>query len=194
MSFIGMVGPQHSWRAEVESFVRTVYREAYGATLGGFPEIMAVRATTEGEILCAAGLRTCRDQFFSERYLDVAVERRLADLAGLPVARTSVFEVTTLASLSPLATGAFIQAIADAGERAGFDWAFCTITAKLQFLLGRQKFQPLFLANADPACVPDAGRWGSYYAHDPKVFAIASPRLASRLAQFMPRGEHAAAC
>jgi hypothetical protein len=34
------------------------------------------------------------------------------------------------------------------------------------------------LADADYRRIPDHERWGTYYASEPKVFAIASPRLA----------------
>ena len=107
----------------------------YGATLDGFPARMMAILDERGDILCAAGLRSRDDGFFSERYLDSPIEAALGRLRGEVVRRDRVFEISTFASRSPHSVPCFIGRVIEYGEDAGFEWGFFTLTNRLSLLL-----------------------------------------------------------
>jgi Thermostable hemolysin len=165
-------------RGLAETFVRNVYAAQYGAQLEGFPSRIFAVLNDQDEIVCAAGVRLQDDGFFSERYLDSPIEQVLGIASKRAIARGEIFEVTTLASLAPRATASFIEAVGAFGESKGFVWSFFTLTRRLHRLVERLGHPLTHLADADHRRIPDHERWGTYYASEPKVFAIASPRLA----------------
>jgi hypothetical protein len=167
-----IVRPEHFLRRQAEAFIRTVYGEAFGASGLVFPRVLAALADDDGEPLCAAGLRCAKDGFFSEVYLDASIESVLSLRARSTVARDAIFEVTTLASRSVEASPLFLRQLAILGKAAGFEWSFFTATLRLRRLLAHLGAPPFELASANPARLADAGRWGSYYAHAPKVCAL----------------------
>jgi hypothetical protein len=165
-------------RYVAETFIRNVYAAEYGAELQTFPSrILAIR-NERGEIVCAAGVRLENDGFFSERYLDSPIEQVLGDVSARPISRDEIFEVTTFASRAPRATMGFIQSVGSFGVTNGFVWSFFTLTRRLHQLVERLGHPLTHLADADYRRIRDHERWGTYYASEPKVFAIASPRLA----------------
>ena len=97
---IGLAGPR---REEAENFIRNVYRVRYAAEVNVFPPNIIARVDGDDAIVCAAGLRSERDGFFSERYLDAPVETVLTAVCGGAVARERVFEVSNL--IQPSASG-----------------------------------------------------------------------------------------
>ena len=166
-----VIPEHHRLRGKAEQFIREVYEEEYGAQLSAFPHRLLVKIGQQGEILCAAGLRTSAEGFFSERYLDTTVETALAGVRGRPVARERIFETSTFASRSPRAVPLFVGQIIDWGEASGFEWGFFTITRRLSTLLDRLGLDLAPLGRADPARIENAGAWGSYYDQEPAVFA-----------------------
>jgi hypothetical protein len=165
-------------RDQSETFIRNVYAAEYGALLQTFPSRIFTLLDDRGEIVCAAAFRSQGDGFFSERYLDSPIEQALGALAKRRVARSEIFEVTTFASRMPRATSAFIESIGRFGQANGFLWSFFTLTRRLHRLVERLGHPLIHLADADYRRISDHERWGTYYAAQPKVFAIASPRLA----------------
>lgn len=126
----------------------------------------------DGEPLCAAGLRSAADGFFSEIYLDTSIERLLAERSGRTVVRESIFEITTLASGRTEISSVFLRELALFGKSAGFGWSFFTATIRLRTHLAGLGIPAVELASADPRRVIDAERWGSYYAYEPRVCAV----------------------
>ncbi len=165
-------------RDTAETFIREVYAAEYGAELQTFPARIFALLNDREEIACAAGVRFDHDGFFSERYLDLPVERALSAASTRTISRGEVFEVTTFASRAPRATTKFIESIGIFGQSNGFVWSFFTLTRRLHRLVERLGHPLTHLADADYRRIPDHERWGTYYASEPKVFAIASPRLA----------------
>ncbi len=165
-------------RASAERFIREIYASRYGARLDVFPSRLLTIVDARDEILCAAGLRFQADQFFSERYLDVPIEDALGARSHRTVSRSEIFEVTTLASRAPRSTASFIESIGVFGESNGFAWSFFTLTRRLHRLVERLGHPLIHLADADYRRIPDHERWGTYYASEPKVFAVARPGLA----------------
>ncbi|MGO4872276.1 MAG: thermostable hemolysin [Roseiarcus sp.] len=172
---IGLAGPR---REEAENFIRNVYRVRYAAEVNVFPPNIIARVDGDDAIVCAAGLRSERDGFFSERYLDAPVETVLTAVCGGAVARERVFEVSNLSSRAPRATAAFINEIAALGRRSGFEWSFFTLTHRLSVMVERLGVDLTYLADADHRRISDFERWGEYYAHQPKVYAAAKTESA----------------
>ena len=164
-------------RSVVETFIRNVYAAEYGAQLQTFPSRLFAFMNERTEIICAAGVRLHQDGFFSELYLDSPIEQALGTASNRIIARSQIFEVTTFASQAPRATMQFIKSLGMFGELNGFAWSFFTLTQRLHRLVERLGHPLTHLADADYRRIPDHQRWGTYYASQPKVFAIASPRL-----------------
>jgi hypothetical protein len=164
-------------RRSAEDFIKNIYAARYGARLETFPSRIIALLGDRDEILCAAGLRFFDDGFFSERYLDARIEDAVSAISASAVNRSAIFEVTTLASMAPLATAKFIAEIGAFGEKAGFEWSFFTLTRRLHLMVRRLGIAPTYLAEADRRRIADSERWGTYYACLPKVFAVASRRL-----------------
>ena len=164
-------------RRSAEEFIKNTYAARYGARLETFPSRIIAVLDHRDEILCAAGLRFLDDGFFSECYLDTPIEDVVSAISARAVNRSAIFEVTTLASRAPLATAEFIAAIGNFGEKAGFEWSFFTLTRRLHLMVSRLGIAPTLLGEADSRRIADSERWGTYYACQPKVYAVASRRL-----------------
>jgi hypothetical protein len=164
-------------RHSAEDFIKKIYAARYGARLETFPSRIIALLDNRDEILCAAGLRFFDDGFFSERYLDTPIENAVSAMSARPVNRNAIFEVTTLASRAPLATAEFIAEVGAFGESAGFEWSFFTLTRRLHLLVRRLGIALTYLGEADRRRIADSERWGTYYASQPKVYAVASQRL-----------------
>ena len=180
-------------RRSAEEFIKDTYAARYGARLEAFPSRIIALLDHREAILCAAGLRFLDDGFFSERYLDAPIEDVVSAMSARAVTRSAIFEVTTLASRAPLATAEFITEIGGFGEKAGFDWSFFTLTRRLQLLVSRLGVAVSCLGEADRQRIADSERWGTYYACQPKVYAVASRRLTKDSDHAQNGGRYAAA-
>ncbi len=162
----------HPLRAASEACIRTVYDRVFGARDIVLPPVLLAWIGADGRPLCAAGVRTAADGFFSETYLNLPVERALQRRCGRPVARATVIEVTTLASRNAEASIRFVREIAQFAREAGFMWSLFTATARLRRLLNDLGIPMFVLAEADSGCVAEPEKWGSYYRHAPQVCAV----------------------
>ncbi len=162
----------HPLRAASEACIRTVYARAFGAHGLALPRLLLAWVGPDDRPLCAAGLRTPADGFFSEAYLNGPIERALKRRCGQPVARESVIEITTMASRSADASIRFIRQVAALANEMGFAWSFFTATARLRSLLNELGIPIFVLAEADPARMAEPERWGSYYRFAPHVCAV----------------------
>ncbi len=176
-----IVGLGDPARREIEDFISSIYELYYDAVIEDFPSRLLVSRNAEGNILCAAGLRTETDGFFSENYLDQPVDTILSALSKRPVGRHEILEVSTLASLAPKEVSRFIAQIIDFGEANAFAWSFFTATSRLRHIVERLGLSPIRIADADRNRIANFERWGTYYGTEPGVYAVASPRLAAHL-------------
>jgi hypothetical protein len=156
----------------VESHIRTVYAEEYGARLFAFPTTLAADIGPDGRILSAAGVRFAAGGFFSEIYLDAPVEVVLTAIEGFPVERERILEVTTLASRRVGTSLKLIDWITDFGRHRGYQWGFFNATARLYQVLTRIGMPVVPLAPGDPARVPNPEDWGTYLNTNPWVLAL----------------------
>lgn len=165
-------------RHHVEAFIKRIYRLHYDASIEDFPALLIASADDRDNVVCAAGIRTAEDGFFSESYLDAPIERVLSDLSETMVDRGEVMEVSTLVSLAPAEISRFIARIISFGEEKKFSWSFFTATTRLRRMVETLGLLPICLADADHRRIANFERWGSYYKAEPRVFAVRSPRLA----------------
>jgi hypothetical protein len=167
-----LVPRSHYLRSSVEGCIRETYERTFGARHLVFPSTLLGLLDRDDVPLCAAGLRTADEGFFSEIYLDEPIEKVLSRRFATAVRRDAVFEVTTLASHSAETSSLFIRQIAALGSAAGFAWSFFTAVERLRKLLAQLGILTSELAAADPSRVAQRDHWGSYYAHSPKVCAV----------------------
>ena len=141
-------------RPDIEAFIKKVYRLRYNASVDDFPaQLIAFRGDND-ELLCAAGLRTAEDGFFSENYLDAPIEKILGDLSSQAVPREEIVEVSTLVSLAPNEVSQFIADMISFGKANGFSWSFFTATARLRRIVEKLGL----CADLSRRCRPSAHR------------------------------------
>ena len=178
-------------RPEIEAFIRRVYALRHNAQVDTFPSNLIAVRDVHGDVICAAGLRTAEDGFFSESYLDAPVERILSRLVDKDVDRNEILEISTLVSLAPAKLPRFLARLIAFGEEHRFSWSFFTATRRLRRVVEKVGLAPIYLADADRTRIENSERWGSYYALEPRVYAVT--RLPVRLIDFASdgRGHHA---
>lgn len=169
--------------------VADTYRTAFSAETALRPRRLAVTLTRDGRVACAAGIRCHDDGFFSQHYMDEPLWEILTRRTGLPVTPGDMLEVGGLACNSPFPAYPTLRAIFDWGRARGIGWGLFTATAEIRRLIVRAQITPLMLARAEAARVPEPGRWGSYYDHDPWVCAFRDPAQAATPP--LPRAETA---
>jgi len=157
-------------RAEVEGFVRGVYRERYGADVQGFAPVLVSLQDEGGALLAAAGYRAADlGPLFLERYLHGPIETRLG---STPPLREHIVEVGHLAATRAGEGRRLVGLMGPHLASLGFQWVVGTLTQELRHLFVRLGIAPIALGVADPALLGgDASAWGSYYDHRPVVLA-----------------------
>ena len=172
------LSPGHPLWPAVSIFIRTTYLEHYGARLGTLPANIVALVDGQDRVLCAAGLRSAPEPFFSEFYLEQPIEALIAKRAGKPVQRAEIVEVTALVSRTPAVSVHFMRELILYGDMLGFNWAFFTATERLEKILRRMGLPLIDLAPAERERVPTPEAWGGYYDNHPKVLAIGRDNLA----------------
>ncbi|MEQ9490559.1 MAG: thermostable hemolysin [Alphaproteobacteria bacterium] len=162
-------------RQAVETMIRAVYFNRYGAWIDLFPDRLAAAFDSERNPVCAAGLRDAVTGFFSEAYINDPVEHAIAGVSGYQPDRDSVLEVTTLAGIRSGYVLQLLGFIMTDATRRGMTWGLFTATQQLRLILKRIRAPIFELAAADSARIANAALWGSYYTTDPRVCAIAGP-------------------
>jgi hypothetical protein len=162
--------------------MRETYIASYDARVSYFPKNIVVLAKSPADIYCAAGLRECCEDFFSECYIDCPIEQALGAVSRTFVGRHEIVEVSGLASRSPSLSAFFMKELILYIEELGFNWAFFTATSRLEKLLKRMRLPMIELGAASASRVSSPEVWGSYYQTNPKVFAIGREHLSRFLA------------
>jgi hypothetical protein len=162
-------------RDAAEALITDLFNTRYGAQISIFPETLIAKFNSEGQPVCAAGLRFVNDDFFSEQYLNEPIEQVISSACGLEVKRDELFEVTSLASRDARHTIAFVRAVILYGQVYDYGWSFFTLTARMSLMLSHLGINLTYLARAERSRVPRSADWGTYYDHDPCVFAFRNP-------------------
>jgi len=159
-------------RKAAQNHIRKVYRNVYGAEINSFAPLLVTATSTEGDILCAAGIRTSADGFFSDTYLDSNFSTTLLLRSGLVVPADEIMEVVSLASITQFPVLPVLDSMISWGRQRGMTCGVFTATAQLRRLLKRTGMAFIPLCPANPACVSAPESWGSYYESDPWVCAL----------------------
>ncbi|ALP52477.1 hypothetical protein Tel_04560 [Candidatus Tenderia electrophaga] len=183
-------------RGEVERFIQTVFKRAYGARISTFlPYLLSMRE--EDRVVAALGIRPASlSKLFLETYLDRPLENLLAAKTGRPIDRSRLVEVGNLASGHGGGARALIITLTAYLKGAGYAWVAFTATPQVRNNFAKLGIDLMPLARADGrrlgAAVND---WGSYYAQDPVVVAAnvaaggASLRRAMSAEQLFPTAQ-----
>jgi hypothetical protein len=140
----------------------------------------------DGEILCAAGIRTAEDGFFSDAYLPSDFSSALQQVAGISVPISEIMEVVSLASTTPFPVLPMLDKMIEWGRQNAMTCGVFTATKPLRRLLNRTSLNYVELASANVTQVPNPKAWGSYYDTDPKVCAFSE--VLSQPVVLSPRG------
>lgn len=159
-------------RADIEDYVRRVFASQHAAIVREFPDRLVAIVGSDRAPLCAAGIRTAEDGFFSECYLGAPVESVLARVSGNTVARGEVIEVTSLASERPGHAFMLLDHITQMGRADGRSWGLFTATEKLRRCLARAGLPVVTLGSASAEAVSNRADWGRYYEANPAVCAM----------------------
>lgn len=166
------VPPQR--RAAVENFIRHAFERAYRARISGLlPTLMALER--DGELAAACGIKRAGfERLFLEVYLDLPVERILAEKSGAGVRRHAIVEVGNLAVAR---AGYARQLIINltrhlASEKA--EWAVFSAVPQLRNCFRRLDVPlvPLALADRNRLLPAEREAWGTYYDGTPQVTAV----------------------
>ncbi|MBT5000660.1 MAG: hypothetical protein HOJ68_07985 [Bacteroidetes bacterium] len=173
-------------RQEAQDHIRGVYRRVYGANIDEFAPLLVVAKRIDGEILCAAGIRTAEDGFFSDAYLPSDFSSALQQVAGISVPISEIMEVVSLASTTPFPVLPMLDKMIEWGRQNAMTCGVFTATKPLRRLLNRTSLNYVELASANVTQVPNPKAWGSYYDTDPKVCAFSE--VLSQPVVLSPRG------
>jgi hypothetical protein len=161
-----------SGRQAAEDHIRDVYNDVYGAQVTSFAPVLVAASRADGEILCAAGIRTAAEGFFSDAYLGKDFSSALLAQTGHCIPAHKIMEVVSLASKTPFPVLPMLDRMIDWGRAQGMTCGVFTATAPLRKLLHRTGLQYVSLCSADPARLANAEVWGRYYQTDPWVCAV----------------------
>lgn len=164
-------GASDPGRAGIEAFIAQAFLATYGAHISHFCDVLVGCRGADGAWTAALGYSLAQDApLFLEHYLDLPVEVEIGTRLGHDVARARIVEVGNLAAVHPGAARALIVSTTDLLHGMGLHLVTFTATVSLLNSFGRLHLRPQPLAPADPARLPDAGRyWGSYYHTQPHV-------------------------
>ena len=171
-----MVRPGDALRAEAEALARRMFRLRHGAEIAHLPSRLLAVRSPGGRMLAVAGLRDAEEGFFSERYLDLPVERAIASAVGSGVGsaprREDVLELTALAAERTAPLLGLLRAAAAVGLAEGRAWGLFTGTQEIRGMALRLGMPLVELAVASRERAPDPASWGAYYERDPRVCAV----------------------
>lgn len=170
-----LCGPDAPQRAELETFIRQVFRRAHGATIRHFmPQLMSLR-DAEGNLLAVCGLRNAADgKLFLETYLDAPVHDLISARAAASIGREDIVEIGNLAVAEPGMAPVLLAGVSKYLHDTGTQWAVFTAIPMLKNSLARLNMQLETLGQASIEHIAPEQRpeWGSYYDKQPQVMAV----------------------
>jgi len=162
-------------RAQLEQFIRTVFRNVYGANVTHFmPQLLSLH-DQDSRVLAVCGLRQASTgSLFLEAYLDQPVEAALSERIGIEVARGDIVEIGNLAVAELGMARRLLLEVIDHLHATDTQWAVFTAIPALRNSLGKLNVQLEVLcdANIDNLAATERSDWGSYYEHQPQVMAV----------------------
>ena len=171
-----IVGPGDPRRAEIEQFIGARFAAVHGAHINSFMTQLIALYDANGVIKSAIGIRNASNtRLFLEHYLDVSVEKSIADHTGnhaQQATRKQIVEVGNLASTDRDASRRLFEFLAHHLIQCGYQWVVFTGCNSLQRVFKRMHIELISLGNADQHRLPrELGSWGRYYDKNPQVMA-----------------------
>jgi hypothetical protein len=170
-----VVSVNSPYRAEVEAFIKAVFKQSYGANLTSFmPKLVALR-DANGVLMAAFGLQSALgNALFLEQYIDIPIEQLISERLHRHIARKEITSIGNLAVANPRNAGILISHVIQHCLDLGIKWCVATAHHSLQNGLIKSGRDVYALASADPAKLPneELQHWGSYYQHMPQIVAI----------------------
>ena len=162
-------------RAEVEGFIRAVFKRAHSAEITHFmPQLVALR-DQNGVLMAAFGWKKASDgTLFLEQYLDEPIESLISKTLNKNISREQITKIGNLAVANPRNAGILIAHVIQHSLDMGIEWCVATAHHSLQNGLikaGRDVY-PLFNADKARLSQEEQTKWGTYYKHMPQVVAI----------------------
>ena len=167
----------HPSQQEARDYIQSVYSACYGARIERFAPRLVTARNQQGEVVCVADVRTAKDGFFSDSYVDGGFANALHFPDGAPVPLNQVMEVVSVASATPFPVLGVLDFLLGWGRENGMRCGVFTVTAKLRRLIDRTGIDYTAICRADPARIENADSWGSYYDQDPWVCASTEGRF-----------------
>lgn len=164
--------PEHPQRHEVESLIRQRYRDNFNAQLRSFPERL-IALTHEQHLVAACSVQLAdRQPLFSQVYLQRSLQHYVVNSHPLPD-NAQLAEVGSMAAAAAAYLPELFCAVVKLLRPLGRTAVLFTATQALQKYFRRMGITLTQLECATPDVLEPAerGRWGSYYAHQPKVLA-----------------------
>ncbi len=159
----------HPKRDLVQAHIRKVYQDTYGAGITTFAPLLVSVEKLDGEVVCAGGIRTAQDGFFSTTYLDGNLSDAIRIMDGTDTCAAKIMEVVSVASTTPFPVLPMLDAMIAWGHEQGMTCGVFTATEPLRRLLKRTGMPFKELCKADASHVDDPASWGTYYQTDPAV-------------------------
>ncbi|MFN4367889.1 MAG: thermostable hemolysin [Acinetobacter sp.] len=160
-------------RRSLEHFIQEKYQQVHQATVSSFSSTLF--AGYDGaEMQVVIGMQHL-NQFnaFLEQYLDEPVENTLSKLSQTTVSRDKVVEIGNLAALDMDKAKLMVAFLVFHLSQQRIEWAVCTGTAAVRYVLQQMGLRFHVLEKADPQVLGEAQHlWGSYYQQKPYVLAI----------------------
>lgn len=161
-------------RSRAETFLRDGFKKSFSAETKSFMPLILEISDNNNKITACVGIRKiAKEAAFLETYLDEPVETYIKELAGKDVRRSKIIELGSIISAEPGSAGWLIIAGAAWLKGAGYEWATLTATDKLKRAMKKQGIDliPMAPASAEALPLDEQGDWGTYYDHNPEVYA-----------------------
>jgi hypothetical protein len=162
-------------RAEVEGFIRAVFKRAHDAEITNFmPQLVALR-DNNGVLMAAFGWKKASEgPLFLEQYLDEPIESLMSNTLHKTITREQITKIGNLAVANPRNAGILIAHVIQHSLDIGIEWCVATAHHSLQngLIKGGRDVYPLFNADKARLSEQEQAKWGTYYKHMPQVVAI----------------------
>lgn len=162
-------------RAEVEGFIRAVFKRAHDADITHFmPQLVGLR-DNNGVLMAAFGLKKASEgPLFLEQYLDEPVDSLISKTLHRNISREQITKIGNLAVANPRNAGILIAHVIQHSLDIGIEWCVATAHHSLQngLIKGGRDVYPLFNADKARLSEEEQAKWGTYYKHMPQVVAI----------------------
>lgn len=161
-------------RGRVEAFLSSGFKKAFSAKTSNFMPLILETSDNKNNITACVGIRRLEDELaFLECYLDTSIEIFLEHKFNEIIERNKIIELGSIVSSEPGAGGWLIIAMAAWLKGAGYEWAVLTATNDLKKAIGKLGIELIDLvpAKSTALSVEELAKWGSYYDHDPVVYA-----------------------